>query len=58
MPEEISGAVRKLILTDAMKHAKHVGAYQAYDWLVSYLVYLQRKENDERRPQPHDSGVS
>jgi hypothetical protein len=55
MPEEISAGLRKLIIQDAIKHAKHVGAYQAYDWLESYLVYLQRKEYDGR-PDNRKSG--
>lgn len=48
MPE-ISYAMRINVLQDTLARAKKVGAYQAIQWLESYIVFLERKENESVR---------
>lgn len=44
--QEVSPALRKLIITDAIDHARKVGAYQAREWLDTYLAYLRSEDPD------------
>jgi hypothetical protein len=46
MPD-ITYATRISVLRDAMLRTHEVGAYQAREWLESYLTYLEIKENED-----------
>lgn len=58
MPE-LTPAIRMLVIKDILKHAKSVGAYQAYEWIESHLRYLEAKagaqEDGHRNRTGNDS---
>ncbi len=45
MPE-ITYALRIAVLRDTINRTHEVGAYQAREWLESYLTYLETIENE------------
>jgi hypothetical protein len=45
MPD-ITYVMRINVLIDAVERTHEVGAYQAREWLESYLTYLEIQENE------------